>query len=75
MVETYNEHNIQTILQILTDTICFASLSASFLLSKKRLAILNSWIQELFYNLNDTMKVFFILLLTDLCIKFHSPYG
>jgi hypothetical protein len=70
LVETYNEHSIQTILQLLTDTICFATLSASFLLGKERLAILNSWIQELFYSLNDTMKAFFILLLTDLCIGF-----
>ncbi|CAK9253460.1 unnamed protein product [Sphagnum jensenii] len=75
LVETYNEHSIQTILQLLTDTICFATLSASFLLGKERLAILNSWIQELFYSLNDTMKAFFILLLTDLCIGFHSPHG
>jgi hypothetical protein len=50
-------------------------LSASFLLGKERLVILNSWIQELFYSLNDTMKLIFILLLTDLCIKFHSPHG
>jgi hypothetical protein len=50
-------------------------LSASFLLGKERLAILNSWIQELFYSLDDTMKPFFILLLTDLCIGFHSPHG
>jgi hypothetical protein len=75
LVETYNEHSIQTILQLLTDTICFATLSALFLLGKERLAILNSWIQELFYSLNDTMKAFFILLLTDLCIGFHSPHG
>jgi hypothetical protein len=75
LVETYNEHSIQTILQLLTDTICFVTLSALFLLGKERLAILNSWIQELFYSLNDTMKAFFILLLTDLCIGFHSPHG
>jgi hypothetical protein len=58
LVETYNEHSIQTVLQLLTDTICFATLSASFLVGKERLAILNSWIQELFYSLNDTMKAF-----------------
>jgi hypothetical protein len=25
--------------------------------------------------MNDTTKAFFILLLTDLCIGFHSPHG
>jgi hypothetical protein len=44
-------------------------------LGKKRLAILNSWVQEVFYSLSDTMKAFFILLFTDLCIGFHSPHG
>nr|YP_010188997.1 CemA [Ptychomnion cygnisetum]QZJ47800.1 CemA [Ptychomnion cygnisetum] len=75
LVETYNENNLNTLLQLLTDIIYFITLSAVFILSKQRLAILNSWIQELFYSLSDTMKAFFILLLTDLCIGFHSPHG
>ncbi|KAH0849844.1 LOW QUALITY PROTEIN: hypothetical protein HID58_096042, partial [Brassica napus] len=37
--------------------------------------ILNSWVQEFLYNLSDTIKAFSILLLTDLCIGFHSPHG
>jgi len=75
LVKTYNENSLNTILQLLTDIICFSILSAFFILGKQRLAILNSWIQELFYSLSDTMKAFFILLLTDLCIGFHSPHG
>nr|QZJ47951.1 CemA [Tetraphis pellucida] len=75
LVEAYNEKSIQTILHILTDIICFIILSAFFILGKERLTILNSWIQELFYSLSDTMKAFSILLLTDLCIGFHSPHG
>jgi hypothetical protein len=50
-------------------------LSASFLLGKERFTILNFWIQELFYSLNYTMKAFFIILLTNLCIRFHPPHG
>lgn len=75
LVKAYNENSIQTILHLLTDIICFITLSALFILGKERLAILNSWVQELFYSLSDTMKAFFILLLTDLCIGFHSPHG
>jgi len=75
LVKTYNENSLNTLLHLLTDIICFITLSAVFILSKQRLAILNSWIQELFYSLSDTMKAFFILLLTDLCIGFHSPHG
>ena len=75
LVKAYNENSLNTLLNLLTDIICFITLSAVFILGKQRLAILNSWIQELFYSLSDTMKAFFILLLTDLCIGFHSPHG
>jgi hypothetical protein len=44
-------------------------------MGRKRLAVPNPWIKELFYSLNDTMKAFFILLLTDPCVGFHSPHG
>uniref|UniRef100_A0A453MTX2 Uncharacterized protein n=1 Tax=Aegilops tauschii subsp. strangulata TaxID=200361 RepID=A0A453MTX2_AEGTS len=32
-----------------------------FFLGKEELVILNSWVQEFFYNLNDSIKAFFIL--------------
>nr|AXZ97069.1 chloroplast envelope membrane protein [Callistopteris apiifolia] len=71
----YNEGNIRAISRFVTDIISIAISTSLFLIGQKRLAVLNSWIQELFYSLNDTMKAFSILLLTDLCIGFHSPHG
>nr|YP_009560136.1 chloroplast envelope membrane protein [Vandenboschia speciosa]AZZ71261.1 chloroplast envelope membrane protein [Vandenboschia speciosa] len=71
----YNEGNIQAISRFVTDVISIAISTSLFIIGRKRLAVLNSWIQELFYSLNDTMKAFSILLLTDLCIGFHSPHG
>nr|YP_011004411.1 chloroplast envelope membrane protein [Asplenium antiquum]WPT27067.1 chloroplast envelope membrane protein [Asplenium antiquum] len=71
----YNEFNIQLLLQLITDVISIAISALSFMAGRKRLAVLNSWIQELFYSLNDTMKAFLILLITDLCVGFHSPHG
>ena len=71
----YNEFNIQLLLQLITDVISIAISVLSFIAGRKRLAVLNSWIQELSYSLNDTMKAFLILLITDLCVGFHSPHG
>nr|YP_009425296.1 chloroplast envelope membrane protein [Asplenium prolongatum]ASU93963.1 chloroplast envelope membrane protein [Asplenium prolongatum] len=71
----YNELNIQLLLQLITDVISIAISALSFMAGRKRLAVLNSWIQELSYSLNDTMKAFLILLITDLCVGFHSPHG
>nr|AWL21476.1 envelope membrane protein [Pilularia americana] len=71
----YNEANIQLLLQLVTDVISIATLVFLFIMGRKRLAVPNSRIQELFYSLNDTMKAFSILPLTDLCVGFHSPHG
>nr|ATL58751.1 chloroplast envelope membrane protein [Salvinia cucullata] len=71
----YNEANIQLLLQLVTDTISIVILVLLLITGRKRLAVPNPWIQELFYSLNDTMKAFSILLLTDLCVGFHSPHG
>nr|UPO65533.1 envelope membrane protein [Teilingia granulata] len=75
LVETYNEESIQTILHLFTNFIFISVVIFLLIWGKKRLAILNSWVQEVFYSLSDTMKAFFILLFTDLCIGFHSPHG
>nr|YP_009425471.1 chloroplast envelope membrane protein [Austroblechnum melanocaulon]ASU94137.1 chloroplast envelope membrane protein [Austroblechnum melanocaulon] len=71
----YNELNIQLLLQLLTDVISIAIPALLLITGRKRLAVSNSRIQESFYSLNDTMKAFSILPLTDLCVGFHSPHG
>nr|YP_009427136.1 chloroplast envelope membrane protein [Matteuccia struthiopteris]ASU95804.1 chloroplast envelope membrane protein [Matteuccia struthiopteris] len=71
----YNELNIQLLLQLVTDVISIAIPALLFVTGRKRLAVLNSRIQESFYSLNDTMKAFSIPSLTDLCVGFHSPHG
>lgn len=75
LIKIYNEDSIHTILHFSTNIICFIILSGYSILGNEELVILNSWAQEFLYNLSDTIKAFFILLLTDLCIGFHSPHG
>ena len=75
LVKMHNEDPIHIILHFSTNIICFAILSVYSILGNEELVILNSWVQEFLYNLSDTIKAFSILLLTDLCIGFHSPRG
>nr|YP_010479058.1 envelope membrane protein [Dioscorea hispida]UVJ66832.1 envelope membrane protein [Dioscorea hispida]WCZ70628.1 chloroplast envelope membrane protein [Dioscorea hispida] len=75
LIKTHNEYNLHIILHFSTNIICFIILSGYFFLSNEELIILNSWIQELLYNLSDTIKAFSILLITDLWIGFHSTHG
>nr|QCW93653.1 envelope membrane carbon uptake protein [Alzatea verticillata] len=75
LIKMHNEDHIHMILHLSTNIICFIILSAYSILGNEELVILNSWVQEFLYNLSDTIKAFSILLLTDLCIGFHSPHG
>nr|UZC36955.1 envelope membrane protein [Pteridophyllum racemosum] len=75
LVKIYNEDHIHSILHFSTNIIFFAILSGYSFLGSEELLILNYWVREFLYNLSDTIKVFSILLLTDLCIGFHSPHG
>nr|YP_010503760.1 chloroplast envelope membrane protein [Chrysosplenium davidianum]UXE32309.1 chloroplast envelope membrane protein [Chrysosplenium davidianum] len=75
LIKMSNEDRIHTILHFSTNIICFLILSGYSILGNEGLVILNSWVQEFLYNLSDTIKAFSILLLTDLCIGFHSPHG
>nr|WCD58781.1 envelope membrane protein [Primula sp. WZ-2023a]WCD58865.1 envelope membrane protein [Primula sp. WZ-2023a] len=75
LIKIYNEDYIHTILHFSINIISFIILSGYSILGNEELVILNSWAQEFLYNLSDTIKAFSILLLTDLCIGFHSPHG
>nr|QWL15457.1 chloroplast envelope membrane protein [Aragoa abietina] len=75
LIKIHNEDRIHTILHLSTNIICFVILSGYSILGNEELVILNSWTQEFLYNLSDTIKAFLILLITDLCIGFHSPHG
>nr|QKK51181.1 putative heme-binding protein [Teesdalia nudicaulis] len=74
-IKAHNEYRIHTILHFSINIISFIILSGYSFWGKEKLLILNSWVQEFLYNLSDTIKAFLILLLTDLCIGFHSPHG
>lgn len=75
LVKRHNESHLHLISHLSTNLICFAILSGYFVLGNEELFILNSWIKEFISNLSDTIKAFSILLVTDLCIGFHSTHG
>nr|YP_009463945.1 envelope membrane protein [Broussonetia kazinoki x Broussonetia papyrifera]YP_009756649.1 chloroplast envelope membrane protein [Broussonetia monoica]YP_010229870.1 chloroplast envelope membrane protein [Broussonetia x hanjiana]YP_010229956.1 chloroplast envelope membrane protein [Broussonetia kazinoki]AUW55399.1 envelope membrane protein [Broussonetia kazinoki x Broussonetia papyrifera]QCA41275.1 chloroplast envelope membrane protein [Broussonetia monoica]QKY64273.1 chloroplast envelope m len=75
LIKMNNEGRIHTILHFSTNIISFIILSVYSRISNEELIFLNSCLQEFLYNLSDTIKAFSILLLTDLCIGFHSPHG
>nr|YP_010932323.1 chloroplast enveloppe membrane protein [Hormidiella parvula]WKT05963.1 chloroplast enveloppe membrane protein [Hormidiella parvula] len=75
LVALYHHQSMQTLLHVCTDGIYMCSLAVLLVVGQARLALVKSFMQELFYSLSDTMKAFLILLFTDLFIGFHSPHG
>lgn len=75
LIDVYNHESVNTVLHLASDLLSLTVMLCLLTWGKRRLAILNSWVQQLFYSLSDTMKAFFILLLADLCVGFHSPHG
>nr|YP_009994312.1 chloroplast envelope membrane protein [Cuscuta nitida]QNP08432.1 chloroplast envelope membrane protein [Cuscuta nitida] len=75
LIKIQNESSIHIIFRLSTNIICFLFLSGYTIWRNETLGILNTWSREFLYNLSDTVKVFSILLFTDLCIGFHSPHG
>nr|YP_009649384.1 chloroplast envelope membrane protein [Cullen corylifolium]QCD16492.1 chloroplast envelope membrane protein [Cullen corylifolium] len=75
LIKTHNEDRMNTILHFSTNIICFFILSGYSILGNQELVLINSLVREFIYNLSDTIKAFSILLLTDLCIGFHSTHG
>nr|AKT94724.1 envelope membrane protein [Brunonia australis] len=75
LLKIHQEGRLHPILHLSTNLISFIILTAFSILGNKELVIINSWAQEFLSNLSDTIKAFSLLLLTDLCIGFHSPRG
>jgi hypothetical protein len=75
LLHMYNDAAVEIIFNLINSLWLLICLVMVLVLGQKRLAIVNSWLQELFYSLSDTMKAFCIILAKDLCIGFHSPHG
>nr|AEJ10151.1 chloroplast envelope membrane protein [Centrolepis monogyna] len=75
LIKTQNEYHLHIILHLSTNLIYFTILSGYSLFANKQLAFFNSWIQEFFYNLSDTIKAFLIIFVADFFIGFHSTRG
>ncbi|TDJ71953.1 hypothetical protein E2H86_25595 [Pseudomonas putida] len=75
LIKTHNKNHINTILHFSTNIIYFFILNNYSILNNQKLILINSLIQKFIYNLNNTIKTFSILLLTNLYIKFHSTHN
>ncbi len=75
IAEKFHHRNNSAIGNVFAD---FISLFVFFLIvvsSKREIAILQSFLDDIAYGLSDSAKAFLIILLTDMFVGFHSPEG
>lgn len=71
----YNQQIILSITNVAGDMVSIFTLGCLFMWMKPEISILKSFLIEAIYSLSDTTKSFFLILLTDLLVGFHSPRG
>lgn len=75
IADNYNKQSITILSNIVGDFLNITILLFLFYRLKSEIKIIRSFLGEILYSLNDTVKSFLILLVTDLLVGFHSPKG
>ncbi|MGB2926266.1 MAG: proton extrusion protein PcxA [Limnothrix sp.] len=60
---------------IFADLCSFFAFVIVLLFSKREIAVLKSFMDEVVYGLSDSAKAFLIILFTDIFVGYHSPHG
>ncbi|WP_414623189.1 proton extrusion protein PcxA [Calothrix sp. CCY 0018] len=75
IAEKFNRQNNRAIGNIFADLISLIVFALIIATSKRELAILRLFLDDVFYGLSDSAKAFLIILFTDMFVGFHSPHG
>lgn len=75
LAEIYNQQSITALSNMFGDCIMIISIILLLRLNAPQFTILKSFLIESFYSFNDAIKCFYIILITDFLVGFHSPRG
>ncbi|HHP7243728.1 MAG TPA: proton extrusion protein PcxA [Elainellaceae cyanobacterium] len=71
----YRKYSSDAIKNVFSDILSVLAFAGVLVSSKREIAILKSFVDELIYGLSDSAKAFIIILFTDMFVGFHSPHG
>lgn len=69
------EQSANAIKNVLSDFLGLVSFAFVLFSSRREIAILKSFMDEVVYGLSDSAKAFIIILFTDIFVGYHSPHG
>ncbi|OAB63366.1 proton extrusion protein PcxA [Leptolyngbya valderiana BDU 20041] len=75
IAEEYQALSNNAVQNVFADLCSLGAFCAVVITSKRELAIVKSFIDDLIYGLSDSAKAFIIILFTDIFVGYHSPHG
>lgn len=75
IAEEYNYRSAESLKNVVADIFSVIAFCLVITNSKREIAVLKSFIDEIVYGLSDSAKAFIIILFTDVFVGFHSPHG
>ncbi len=73
--QQYRNLGSDAIKNVFADLLALAAFAGVIMTSRREIAILKTFMDQLVYGLSDSAKAFVIILLTDIFVGFHSPHG
>ncbi|MCV3212013.1 hypothetical protein OGM63_00485 [Plectonema radiosum NIES-515] len=75
LAEEFIGKSNNAISNVFADLISLIAFAVVITTSKREIAIVKSFMDEIVYGLSDSAKAFLIILFTDIFVGFHSPHG
>ena len=75
IAQEYRGESANAIKNIFADILSLAAFSLILIVSKREIAVIKDFMDNIVYGLSDSAKAFIIILFTDIFVGFHSPHG
>lgn len=75
IAEEFRGKSNEAISNVFADVMSLIAFALVIVTSKREIAIVKSFMDDLIYGLSDSAKAFIIILFTDIFVGFHSPHG
>lgn len=75
IAQEFRQEGTNAVKNVFADLCALIGFSWLIVVSKREIAVLKDFIDQVVYGLSDSAKAFIIILFTDIFVGFHSPHG
>ncbi|MBO3457434.1 CemA family protein [Aetokthonos hydrillicola Thurmond2011] len=75
LAKEFREKSNNSISNVFADLVSLTAFAVIVANSKREIAILKSFMDEIVYGISDSAKAFFIIMFSDIFVGYHSPDG